>query len=103
MVTEWAFLLWKVKGTDEEARNVFLKNVDWYADSRIFWDKWLEFELQQPTSAETEALHGERVKQIFDSLRSKSRLSKASKKQLSQIYLEYLLQRGGKDAMKQFL
>ncbi|KAF3358183.1 Pre-mRNA-processing factor 39 like protein [Verticillium longisporum] len=103
MVTEWAFLLWKVKGTDEEARNVFLKNVDWYADSRIFWDKWLEFELQQPTSADTEALHGERVKQIFDSLRSKSRLSKASKKQLSQIYLEYLLQRGGKDAMKQFL
>ncbi|KAM0281912.1 hypothetical protein ACHAQH_003257 [Verticillium albo-atrum] len=103
MVVEWAFLLWKVKGSDEEARNVFLKNLDWYADSRIFWDKWLEFELQQPTSAETEAQHGERLKQIFDALRSKSRLSKASKKQLYQVYLRYLLERGGKDAMKRFL
>ncbi|KAM0329881.1 hypothetical protein ACHAQA_004046 [Verticillium albo-atrum] len=103
LVTEWAFFLWKVKGSDEEARNVFLKNVEWYADSRVFWDKWLEFELQQPTSTETETLHGEKVKHIFDELRSKSRLSKASKKQLFQVYLQYLLQRGGKDAMKQFL
>ncbi|KAK2026106.1 pre-mRNA-processing factor 39 [Colletotrichum zoysiae] len=103
LVTEWAFFLWKVKGSAEEARNVFLKNVQWYADSRVFWNKWLEFELQQATSTEVEDQHGDRVKQIFDELRNKSRLSASTKKELYQIYLSYLQQRGGKDAMKQFL
>ncbi|KAL0939276.1 mRNA splicing protein [Colletotrichum truncatum] len=103
LVTEWACFLWKVKGSTEEARNVFLKNVQWYADSRVFWDKWLEFELQQATSTEVEDQHGDRVKQIFDELRTKSRLSASTKKELYHIYLSYLQQRGGKDAMKQFL
>ncbi|KAF4929774.1 Pre-mRNA-processing factor 39 [Colletotrichum viniferum] len=103
LVTEWASFLWKVKGSTEEARNVFLKNVQWYADSRVFWDRWLEFELQQATSTEVEDQHAERVKQIFDELRSKSRLSASTKKDLYHIYLSYLQQRGGKDAMKQFL
>ncbi|CCF32940.1 pre-mRNA-processing factor 39 [Colletotrichum higginsianum] len=103
LVTEWALFLWKVKGSVEEARNVFLKNVQWYADSRVFWDRWLEFELQQATSTDVEDQHGDRVKQIFDELRSKSRLSASTKKELYRIYLSYLQQRGGKDAMKQFL
>ncbi|KAL3306807.1 pre-mRNA-processing factor 39 [Colletotrichum asianum] len=103
LVTEWASFLWKVKGSTKEARNVFLKNVQWYADSRVFWDKWLEFELQQATSTEVEDQHAERVKQIFEELRSKSRLSASTKKDLYHIYLSYLQQRGGKDAMKQFL
>lgn len=103
LVTEWASLLWKVKGSIEEARNVFLKNVQWYADSRVFWEKWIEFELQQPTSAETEGQHGERVKQIFSELRTKSRLSADTKKELFEAYLAYLQQRGSKEAMKQFL
>ncbi|KAH0427912.1 mRNA splicing protein [Colletotrichum camelliae] len=103
LVTEWASFLWKVKGSTEEARNVFLKNVQWYADSRVFWDRWLEFELQQATSTEVEEQHAERVKQIFDELRSKSRLSASTKQDLYHIYLSYLQQRGGKDAMKQFL
>jgi pre-mRNA-processing factor 39 len=103
LVSEWAYLLWKVKGSVDEARTVFLKNVQWYGDSRIFWERWLEFELEQPTSFETESQHAERVKQIFDELRAKSRLSPAVKKQLNQTYLAYLQQRGGPDAMKQFL
>ncbi|TDZ24068.1 Pre-mRNA-processing factor 39 [Colletotrichum orbiculare MAFF 240422] len=103
LVTEWSNFLWKVKGSTEEARNVFLKNVQWYADSRVFWDRWLDFELQQTTNEEVEGEHGERVKQIFDSLKSKSRLSVSTKRELYHIYLSYLQQRGGKDAMKQFL
>ena len=103
LVTEWAHLLWKAKASVDEARSVFLKNMSWCADSRIFWEQWLEFELQQPTSAELEAAHGERVKQVFSELRAKSRLSAAAKKELTQGYLSYLQQRGGKDAMAQFL
>ncbi|CAM1507247.1 Fc.00g068880.m01.CDS01 [Cosmosporella sp. VM-42] len=103
LVAEWAFLLWKVKGSVEEARAVFLKNVQWYADSHLFWDRWFQFELEQPTSAEAEPQHGERVKQVFDHLREKSRLSSSVKRELAQIYLSYLTQRGDKNAMKLFL
>lgn len=103
LVTEWAYLMWKVKGSVEEARAVFQKNVQWYSDSRQFWQKWLEFELNQPTNLEQEEEHGQLVKSVFDDLRTKSRLSVTTKKELAQLYLTYLQGRGGKDAMKQFL
>lgn len=100
LVAEWAYLLWKSNNNAGEARAIFLKNVQWYADSRMFWDRWFKFELEQPLS---EAEHGERVKHVFDELRNQSRLSAAVKRELSQVYLDYLVQRGGKDSMKTFL
>jgi pre-mRNA-processing factor 39 len=103
LVTDWAFLLWKIKGSVDEARTVFAKNVQYYSDSRTFWQKWLEFELEQPTNAEQEKQHAMRIKQVFDDLRTKSRLSAAVKKELAEVYMTYLQQRGGKDAMKLFI
>lgn len=104
LVTHWATLLWKVKGSVEEARNVFLNNVEWYADSREFWSSWLDFELEQPTSTALEAENGERIFKVVNELRTRSRISIATKKQLYVKYLNYLQHRGvGKDAMKKFL
>ncbi|KAH9902002.1 pre-mRNA-processing factor 39 [Xylariomycetidae sp. FL2044] len=103
LVTQWAFLLWKIKGSAEEARTVFEEMVQWYADSRHFWQKWLEFELEQSTNLEVEPQHAERVKHIFEELLTKSRISTVAKKDLYLTYLAYLQERGGKDAMKQFL
>ncbi|EWZ50121.1 hypothetical protein FOQG_07939 [Fusarium oxysporum f. sp. raphani 54005] len=103
LVAEWALLLLKAKGLVEEARGVFVKNVQWCADSRLFWDRWFKFELDQPTSAENEAQHSERMKKVFDELRERSRLSPSVKKDLTQVYLTYLVERGDKDAMKVFL
>ncbi|KAJ9157863.1 Pre-mRNA-processing factor 39 [Pleurostoma richardsiae] len=103
LVTEWAYLLWKVKGSVDEARTVFVKNIEWYADSRHFWQKWLDFELAQPTNEELEPQHGERINNVFEEMRSRSRLSASTKRELGEAYLSYLQQRGGKDAMKQFL
>ena len=103
LLTEWAYLLWKVKGSVDEARTAFMKNAQWYSDSRHFWQKWLEFELEQPTSAEVEAGHSERIKAVFNDMQTKSRLSPGIKQEIAQIYMNYLQQRGGKDAMKEFL
>lgn len=104
LVTHWAVLLWKVKGSVEEARNVYLNNVEWYADSREFWRSWLDFELEQPTTTELEAENGERIAKVISEMRTKSRMSTATKKELCIKYLNYLQQRGvGKDAMKKFL
>ncbi|KAJ0121442.1 pre-mrna-processing factor 39 [Diaporthe amygdali] len=103
LVTEWALLLWKVKGSIEEARTVFRSNVQWYSDSREFWGKWLDFELEQPTNTELEVEHGKRIEHVIDEMRARSRMSAATKKQLCGKYLNYLQQRGGKDSMKKFL
>ncbi|KAF4122574.1 pre-mRNA-processing factor 39 [Geosmithia morbida] len=100
LVAEWAYMLWRAKGSAEEARALFVKNTQWYADSRIFWERWFRLELEQPPS---QAEHATRVKHVFDALCTQSRLSAAVKKELSKAYLDYLVQDGGKDAMETFL
>ncbi|QPG99421.1 hypothetical protein C2857_001742 [Epichloe festucae Fl1] len=103
LVAEWAQMLWKAKGSAEEARAVFLKNSQWYGDSLIFWEKWFIFELEQSTTGEQETDTAERIKKVFDDFRTESRLSMAVKRELAREYMNYLVQRGGKEAMKIFL
>ena len=103
LVSEWARLLWKIKGSPEEAREVFQKNNLWYLDSRAFWINWLQFELEQPTSAETEPVQYERIKQVHDDIRKKSRLPPDLIKELSCYYLVYLLERGTQEAAKEYM
>ncbi|KJZ76563.1 hypothetical protein HIM_03899 [Hirsutella minnesotensis 3608] len=103
LVAEWALILWKFSGSAEQARAVFVKNSQWYGDSRNFWEKWFEFELEQPSQSGSEGDKAQRVKHAFDELRNKSRLSAAVKRDLANIYLDFLVRRGGKDAMKEFI
>ena len=103
LVAEWARLLWKIKGSPAEARQVFQKNQHWYLDSRPFWINYLEFELQQPTSAETEDLQYQRIKQVHEDIRKKSRLPPTTMNDLSHYYMVYLQERGGKEAAKEFM
>lgn len=102
-VAEWAILLWKIQGSVDEARQVFQKNEQWYLQSRHFWMKYLEFEIAQPTNAETESEHYARIKQVHQSMINKSRMALSTKKDLSSYYLGYLLQRGTKESMNEFL
>lgn len=116
LVAEWAFLLWKVKGSVADARTVFVKNVQYYADSRQFWVKWLEFELAQSLvedkrekkdkkdkkEKEKETVE-DRLEQVMVALRTHSHLPIGTKRELCQAYMTYLQQRGGKDSMKKFL
>lgn len=99
LVSEWALLLWRTNRNSTDSRNIFLKNAQWYADSRIFWEQWFKFEIDQPQNADQE----EHVKQVFEQLRAGSRLSTAVKRELTTIYLNFLTRCGGGKAMKTFL
>ena len=103
LVAEWARLLWKIKGSPEEARQVFQKNQHWYLDSRPFWINYLFFEMEQPTSAETEHTQYLRIKQVHDDIRRKSHLPLLTVKDITHYYMVYLLERGTKDAAKEYL
>jgi pre-mRNA-processing factor 39 len=103
LVAEWAKLLWKIKGSPEEARQVFQKNAHWYMQVRAFWINYFEFEVQQPTSAETEPAQYQRIKRVMDEIRRKSQLPPDTVKDIAHFYMVYLLERGTKDAAKEYL
>ncbi|KAJ5960155.1 uncharacterized protein N7479_007305 [Penicillium vulpinum] len=103
LVAEWARLLWKIKGSPDEARKVFYENQHYYLDSRPFWGSYLVFEIEQPTSAATESVQYERIKQVIADIRSKSILQVDAVKELVQIYMTYLLERGTKDTTKEYM
>lgn len=103
LVAEWARLLWKIKGNPDEARKVFHENQQYYLDSRPFWGSYLVFEIEQPTSAATESVQYERIKQVIADIRSKSTLQVDAVKELVQVYMTYLLERGTKDSAKEYM
>lgn len=103
LVAEWARLLWRIKGSPEDARQVFHKNQQYYVDSTPFWTSYLMFELEQPTSAVTENTQYQRIKLVIDSIRSKSTLPVDVVKELVKTYMVYLLERGTHDAAKEYM
>jgi pre-mRNA-processing factor 39 len=103
LVAEWAKLLWKIKGSAEEARQVFEQNHHWYLDNRFFWTNYLMFELEQPTSAETEQSQYTRIKAVVEDIRRKTHLPPLTIKDLTHYYMVYLLERGTKEAAKEYM
>lgn len=103
LVAEWATLLWRVQGSPAEARTVFESNQQQYLDSPAFWTRYLLFELEQPTSPDTESAQYERIKGVVDGIRNKSTLPSDIVKDLVQSYMIYLLERGTKSAAKEYI
>ena len=103
LVAEWARMLWKTKGSAEEARQVFQKNHHWYLDSRAFWINYFNFELEQPTNAETESTQYARIKQVYEDIRRKTHLPLLTVSDVTQQYLNYLQRRGAKGCAKEWM
>lgn len=103
LVAEWARLLWKVKGSPEEARQVFQKHQHWYSESPVFWSNYLRFEIDQPTSHGAEKNHHAEIKKVVDEVLAHSKLSEATLQELVSMYMKYLLERGTKEATKEYM
>jgi len=103
LVAEWAKLLWKIKGSPDEARLVFQKNQHWYLESGPFWTNYMEFEINQPSNVNLEKTHYEQVKRVVDDILTKSRLPEAIIRELVSTYMAYLLDRGTKEAAKEYM
>lgn len=103
LISEWARLLWKVKGSPNEARKIYLGREHVYQESQAFWVSWLDFEMQQPTSEKDEAERYQRVKAVFDNIRNESRLPPELIKEIATTYFAFLKERGGKDAMREYM
>lgn len=102
LVSEWARLAWRVSGKSDDARKVYESNKKQYSDCGPFWIAWLKFELQLPTSEAGEPACYKRIKSVFDQIRQ-SRLPPDVVQDLAGRYFAYLAERGGKDAMVEYM
>jgi pre-mRNA-processing factor 39 len=103
LVAEWAKLLWRGKGAPEEARELFQTTQAWYAESPAFWNSYLRFEIEQPASAGAEQQHHEQVRRVVDEILTKTNLPAPTVQELVTAYMKYLLEKGTKDAAKEYM
>ncbi|USP79882.1 pre-mrna-processing factor 39 [Curvularia clavata] len=101
LAAEQARILWQCKGNVDEARQVFKEKHERFLDSREFWKKYLEFEVAQP-SPDQEESHA-RIKTVHELMRTKGRFSPEVSKELSHYYMAYLLDRGGRSAVEEYM
>lgn len=101
LAAEQARILWQCKGIVEEARDVFKNKHERFANSRDFWVKYLDFEIAQPASDQEEG--HTRIKAVHETMRTKGHFPSNVSKELSQIYMSFLLDRGGKDATQEYM
>lgn len=102
LVTELARLVWTQSGNPEEARKIYESSKTQFIDCAPFWISWLKFELQQPSSEAEEPACYTRIKAVFESIRQ-SRLPAEIIQDLSNRYFAYLKERGGKEAMAEYM
>ncbi|OLL26169.1 Pre-mRNA-processing factor 39 [Neolecta irregularis DAH-3] len=92
LFAEWARVLWKFKGSPDDARALFQENVANYRDNRYFWINYLRFEMAQPVDVETEKDVFKKIYNVITLIRTKSHLPPLIVKDLSHLYMEYLLE-----------
>ncbi|KAF2016012.1 hypothetical protein BU24DRAFT_346131 [Aaosphaeria arxii CBS 175.79] len=101
LLAEQARILWQCSNDAARARQLFKDNYEKFVSSQAFWINYLKFEISQPFQGEDEA--HTRIKAVHDLMRSKAQLSPEALKDLSSYYMEYLLDRGGKEAAHEYM
>ena len=103
LVAEWANMLWKVKGSPAEAREIFQSQAEYYAGSRPFWVSYFFFELGQAVPPEQAVKQHNRVKKVFEDITLRSQILPAAIRDITEHYKTYLLENGTADAAKEYL
>ncbi|PSN60574.1 hypothetical protein BS50DRAFT_579103 [Corynespora cassiicola Philippines] len=101
LVAEQARILWKCEGDVSAARQIFESKQDQFLASETFWAKYLDFEASQPfvKGQDTHAY----VKAVYDKIVGNGHLNKEAKEHLSKAYMDFILDRGDKDATEEWM
>lgn len=103
IIAEWARLVYRSKGSAEESRQIFKRNQQQYLDSPVFWSGFLRFEIDLPTCSESVKDQQSHVTSIVNDIMHKSKLPAPVVQELVTTYMGYLLERGSKDAAKEYM
>lgn len=103
LLAHWARLLSRVKNSYEEARQIFTKHQSSFLDSPSFWLNFLRFEIELPTKSEEDKLHYGHVRHVIDAAQNKGRIGWGTMQELMGMYMSYLLERGTKETVKEYM
>ncbi|KAF2109036.1 pre-mRNA-processing factor 39 [Lophiotrema nucula] len=103
LTAEQARILWQCKGSADEARQLYKSRHKKYLESKDFWLSYLKFEIAQRTPDETDSAAHDRIKEVHDLMRAKGRFPATTSQKLSQLYMDYLLERGGDKAAVEYM
>ncbi|KAI9890012.1 MAG: hypothetical protein M1814_004528 [Vezdaea aestivalis] len=101
LLTKWAKMLWKNKGSVDEARLLFQKNKSFYLRSRTFWIEYLKFEVALVTATSDWAHQHQRVKAVIDEIRQASTIPPHDIKLAANYYYNFLEESAGADGLKE--
>jgi pre-mRNA-processing factor 39 len=101
LTVEQARLLWQCGKAVDQARALFTDRVKQFPGSKDFWAGYLKFETSQVDDNDEESYS--LVKTAYDLMREKGGFSPSDLKELSKVYLQYLLNRGGKKAAEEYM
>lgn len=108
LVAEIARILYVCKHAREEAREAFRKRAHSLELNKDFWVAWMTFEINQPAAydidlpaTDIQTAHA-RVKEVYDKA-PKYLLEGKGERQLSELYMKFLLQRGGNDIAEEYV
>jgi len=103
LVTEMAKLSYLTSGDAENGRNVFRHYQNSILDSESFWSGWLEYEINLPVDMDYHMKFLTNVKNVHSLVRQSSRLQSDQVRLLSHRYMQFLSDRGGKTAAKEYI
>ncbi|KAK9480543.1 hypothetical protein V1514DRAFT_340941 [Lipomyces japonicus] len=102
LLAEWARTLYASTGSAQETRKLFQQYAEKYLDVRYFWINYLQFEINLPSNTEIESSRFKDISNVHDQIRTRARLPPHVVKDLSHIYMVYLLERGNQAAIKEY-
>ncbi|KAF2265693.1 pre-mRNA-processing factor 39 [Lojkania enalia] len=103
LAAEQARILAQCKGSVDEARQLFQDRSAAYATSQNYWISYLQFEILQKSPKESDEAAHSRVKAVYELMRTKAQFAPDVMSELSQYYMEYLLEHGDKDAAEEYM
>ncbi|ODV91007.1 hypothetical protein CANCADRAFT_2727 [Tortispora caseinolytica NRRL Y-17796] len=103
LTVELAKLYWKIQGDPAKARELFQQTATWYLDSPYFWINYLKFEIEQPLDIENPQNNHKLIAGVHYDIITNATLPPHISKDLSHVYMDYLLQHGDSKSLKEYM
>lgn len=103
LVSEWAQMVFINDADVEAARKIYKAHADRFLDCSAFWTTWFNFEVRQYSSGAAKGGSSDRVKAVFNDIRFKAHLPEPVLDTLVGTYMDFLLEHGGADAVKEYM
>ncbi|KAF2759242.1 hypothetical protein EJ05DRAFT_537551 [Pseudovirgaria hyperparasitica] len=102
IIKKAGLMIWKFRSSTE-ARRLFDENVEHYMSIPAFWKGYLQVEMSQSAKEPHDVAQRQRVRNLHQQIRNNGRLPPHAVRQLSEMYMHFLLDNGAKESVEEYL